>query len=88
MNDPSGDNPAKAVQREWGSLREHADVIRADMTSEANGPAKCHGNDKLLCGTILGVVTFLAVRTDNAEYCSRRGQRFRSRIQCCHGRVC
>jgi DHA2 family multidrug resistance protein-like MFS transporter len=28
------------------------------MTSESNGPTKFHGNDKLLCGIILGVVTF------------------------------
>jgi DHA2 family multidrug resistance protein-like MFS transporter len=31
---------------------------KADMTSESNGPTKFHGNDKLLCGIILGVVTF------------------------------
>ena len=28
------------------------------MTSESNGPTKFQGNDKLLCGIILGVVTF------------------------------
>jgi DHA2 family multidrug resistance protein-like MFS transporter len=28
------------------------------MTSESNGATKFHGNDKLLCGIILGVVTF------------------------------
>jgi DHA2 family multidrug resistance protein-like MFS transporter len=28
------------------------------MTLDSNGPTKFHGNDKLLCGIILGVVTF------------------------------
>ena len=58
MIDPSGDDPAEAVQRKRGSPHRRTDVTKDDMTSDSNGPAKFHGNDKLLCGIILGVVTF------------------------------
>jgi DHA2 family multidrug resistance protein-like MFS transporter len=53
-----GDDPTKAVRRKRDSPHGRTDGIQANMTSESNGPTNFHGNDKLLCGIILGVVTF------------------------------
>src|SRR5208283_1519479 len=58
MIDLSGDDPAEAVQGKRDASHRHTDVTKDDMTSDSNGPTKFHGNDKLLCGIILGVITF------------------------------
>ena len=48
----------KLFNEKRDSSHRHTDVTKDDMTSDSNGPTKFHGNDKLLCGIILGVVTF------------------------------
>src|SRR5208283_724386 len=58
MIDLSGDDPAEAVQGKRDASHRHTDVTKDDMTSDSNGPTKFQGNNKLLCGIILGVVTF------------------------------
>jgi len=50
MIDPIGTNSAGAVQQKRDSSRGHP--------AESTATVKLHGNDKLLCGIILGVITF------------------------------
>jgi MFS transporter, DHA2 family, multidrug resistance protein len=58
MNDPSGDDPAGGVQQQPRSSFGQTDLINGDVTPESDATARFQGNDKLLCGIILGVVTF------------------------------
>jgi sugar phosphate permease len=58
MNDPSGGDPAGVVQQQPHSSFGQTDLINGDVTPESDATARFQGNDKPLCGIILGVVTF------------------------------
>ena len=53
MNDQT-----KTVQRKGNSSHLRSDITEGDVTSESNESAGFQGNDKLLLGIILGVITF------------------------------